>query len=64
MAYNVLGMQSLAFRSNFHSPVAKSEMRAINEREAQTAKFCIPCVAVRVFQASFENEIVISNPKS
>ena len=53
-------MQSLAFRSDFHSPDAKNEMRAKNEREAQTAKFCIPAVTVRVFQSSFENEIVIS----
>ena len=49
MPCNVLGMQSLAFRSDFHSPDAKNEMRAKNEREAQTAKFCIPCVAVRVY---------------
>ena len=60
MCPNVLGMQCLAFRSNLMSPVAKSEMRATNERKPLNAKCCIPDVTVRVFQSSFEKEIVIS----
>ena len=61
MATNVLGMQRLAFRSEYLSPVAKNEMRAKLERKPLNAKCCIPGVANRFFQSSFENEIVISN---
>ncbi len=35
---NVLGMQRLAFRSEYLSPVAKNEMRAETERKTLNAK--------------------------
>ena len=38
MKHNVLGMQRVAFRSEYLSPVAKNEMRAKTERKALIAK--------------------------
>ena len=53
MAYNVLGMQRLAFRSNLMSPVEKNELRAKNEREPLIAKYCIPDVVRRFFSVVY-----------
>jgi len=49
MLYNDLGMQRLALRSEYLSPVAKNEMRAKNERKALIAKCCIPFVVPSAF---------------
>jgi hypothetical protein len=38
MLYNGLGMQRLALRSEYLSPVVKNEMRAENERKPLIAK--------------------------